>query len=198
MLKKRFSIIALTLVMVLVMVPTIFAQIEGINFEDYDLDLSEDEKAAVESALEDAYENYDEITKEDILEVLEDLEEDAIEDVEEPEETEEEDGIGQELSALIKEYKLTEEWKEKRGQGLSKKIHAFLDENNVRDEEEVPEQEQDQEQDTLEDEEEVQMTTQTQEQNKKTVEAKEKAKEKKDKGKDNGNKGNSKGKGKGK
>ena len=127
MFKKKWSIIAFTLVLTLILVPVAFAQDGGetteeteswedINFEDYDLDLTEEEIQELETELKNLYENSEDVTIEDIRDMLEEMEN----------EEEDEDGMGEELSSSIATFK--EENPEWTGQDLSAHIQEFLDE----------------------------------------------------------------------
>ncbi|HMA59101.1 MAG TPA: hypothetical protein VKN64_02330 [Halanaerobiales bacterium] len=162
MFEKKLSVIALTLVMVLVLAPTIFAELD-IDFDEYGLDISDEQEAAIIEKLEELIDKNDQITEEDILAVLEKIKVEEEEETEDtPDENEEEENeIGKELSEKIETWKEeyeaegNEEYKSK-GQFLSDNIQDFLDEKLTRDgeeEEEEQNQVQDQEQEQKQEEE---------------------------------------------
>ncbi len=124
MLTNRVKVLALTLVLLLLLVPAAIAQDNGeetneLNLEEYDLDyLTEEEIETLKTVLENLQE-ADVIDEGQLIEIIEDLE------MVENEEDTEEDNFGQRLATSIEEFKNenNEEW---TGEQLANNIQDFI------------------------------------------------------------------------
>src|SRR6056297_1251471 len=124
---KNLKVLSLTLVLLLLLVPTVFAQEEtdsfdDIDFSEYDLgDLTEEQEEMLKEELSEIYSSLDEVDREAILSAMESL------DIEDGEDADI-DSLGQELSTKIEEFKNDPENEDWTGQDLSGMIQEFLDE----------------------------------------------------------------------
>jgi|GEM_PF-3490644 hypothetical protein len=140
---NKLKVLSLTLVLILLIVPGVFAQetddFENIDFSEYDLgELTEEQIENLKTELSELYDSLDEVDRKAILSALENLEIEDGEDVEI-------DNLGEELSAKIHEFKNDPENEEWTGQNISGMIQGFLDEkieNRNKNKVEVQNQEQ--------------------------------------------------------